>query len=149
MAAYYNHPEMIFVLHEGKVDVNRAEGRFGETPLWMAVYWQQREAVRALLLCGANPETAPSEGDFKGTSCLRVGTSHSRNRDIVTLLRHYGAKNVFGPTGCPLRTSTDQFTCTGDKAHCEEEDSPSNRAPGTRPWWPELVPVERLICASI
>ena len=135
IAAYYNLDAMIFVLHEGKCDVNRVEGRFGESPLWMAVYWKQYEAARALLLCGADVESCPTQGDFKGTTAFQIAISTSKDRQMATLLRQFGAKHTF-EDGCPLRTSMDGFTCSNDTPYCEESNAPSNRSEGTRPWWP-------------
>ena len=57
IAAYYNHPLMIFLLSKNGIDVDKKEHKRGETPLWMAVYWNQLDAVRALILCHANVHT--------------------------------------------------------------------------------------------
>jgi uncharacterized protein len=82
--------EMLKLLIRHGADVNVWDARHAMTPLLFAAYWDNRDAVRALLEAGADPNVESNEG----LSPLRWAVEAGDREMTSLLLRHDARRSI-------------------------------------------------------
>ncbi len=88
--------EILSLLLEHGADVNGWDADHDATPLLMAVFRGQQEAIQLLLDAGADPNVRGSEGDSPLRWCVE-----KQDREMVELLLRFGADKTINEIGAP------------------------------------------------
>lgn len=91
---YGGSVEVVTLLLNHGADVNGWDAQHEATPLLMAIFRSNREAVRILLEAGANPNVRSGEGDSPLRWCVENG-----DRETAALLLQYGASKTIDEFG--------------------------------------------------
>ena len=72
LTAHFDHPELIcFLVLAAKANVDALDTGIGATACWLACFVNRPDVIRMLLERGADPDRAPTSGDYKGiTPCM-------------------------------------------------------------------------------
>ena len=86
LTAFFDHPELIrFLVLAAKANVDAVDTGTGATACWLASRTNKPDVIRMLLGRGADPDRAPTSGDYEGITPCMIAASLDHDECIRAL----------------------------------------------------------------